>query len=303
MCSASPPGPHRRCVLPLRHALSEFVEKGRQFGVQKYVAVGTAALRRANNSQELLDLVQQFLGLRVSILEREEEAYLSLLSVFVHFSEQLREQQPILLIDQGGGSTELSCGQLRNDRYDFLGLSSLDLGSIFLKNHFLEDEERSVREAYLETLGIIQDKVGEAPRFKSKAGRSPIRAFGMGSAITNVTRMRGNRQQHGYSMSDRWLQRILDARQELYSSDEGSIVSLLEDHDDAERKEQLERDMLMLYGLPVYQQLLRHYNLSEITVCGYGLRYGVFFYFAFPRVVQRHIAMHFSSADEVRPLP
>ena len=40
--------------------------------------------------------------------------------------------------------------------------------------------------------------------------------------------------------------------------------------------QELKDSVLLVYGLPVYQEVLRRFGLDKLRVCGYGLRYGVF---------------------------
>lgn len=281
--------------------LKEFLEEGERFGVQEYVAVGTAALRRANNRLQLMDLLEDILGLKVTVLQKEEEAYLSLLSAFCHFQNEIEKNQPILLIDQGGGSTEISCGELRDDRFHFWGLSSLDLGSVLLKNMFLSDPKQRVGDSYRATMAHIQKVVELHVSFPELEGRIPSQAFGMGSAITNITGVRGNRRQHGRVVTAERMQFLINTRIDLYEKSQIAIDTLLHSASSHDRMDDLERDLLMLYGLPVYQSLLDMYSLDRITVCGYGLRYGVFLNLALPGVAERQIDLTRTHQDDILP--
>ncbi len=124
--------------------LRGFLREAEPFDVEQYVLVGTAVFRKARNQARLLDLIKDVLGIQMTILEEEEEAYLSLLSAFFHFQHEIEKCQPVLLIDQGGGSTEVSCGELNQERFHFWGLGSLELGSVLLKNLFLENPLESL---------------------------------------------------------------------------------------------------------------------------------------------------------------
>jgi exopolyphosphatase/guanosine-5'-triphosphate,3'-diphosphate pyrophosphatase len=279
--------------------MREFLQEGARYGVQEYVAVGTAALRKAENREQLLGLFSDVLGIKVTILQKEEEAYLSLLSAFCHFQNEIEKDRPILLIDQGGGSTEISCGELKDNRFHFWGLSSLDLGSVLLKNLFLSDDRREVGRSYRDTMAYIQRVVKQHVSFPELTERPPAQAFGMGSAITNITGVRGNRRQHGRVVTTERMQYLINTRIDLYEESQITIDALLESASSHDRMDDLERDLLMLYGLPVYQSLLDMYQLSRITVCGYGLRYGVFLYLALPGIAEREIPLQKTPLSEV----
>lgn len=280
--------------------LREFLLEGARFGVQKYVAVGTAALRRARNCNQLEELLQNSLGLHLSVLEEEEEAYLSLLSAFCHFQHEIQRGQPILLIDQGGGSTEISCGEMINNVFYFWGLGSLDLGSVLLKNIFLANNQRVVGDSYRETMRYIEQETKKHQLFSELARRNPVQAFGMGSAITNITGKRGNRRQHGCVITLERMQYLVDARVDLYEESQMTIEALIEGATAQDRQDDLERDLLVLYGLPVYQYLLQKYHLDRITVCGYGLRYGVFLYLTLSGLADRTISIPWTQVSDLR---
>lgn len=281
------------------NALREFILEGKRLRVKQYVAVGTAALRRARNQDQILEVIQDILGLKVTILEKEEEAFLSLLSACCHFQNDLQHDDTILLLDQGGGSTEISCGQMTSKGLKFFGLASLDLGTVLLKNLFLEDPTRLVGESYQRTMRYIEQEIRRHLRFPELEGHPPSRAFGMGSAITDITGVRGNRRQHGRVVTAERMQYLVDARINLYETSQMTVESLLHKADDVERLDEMERDLLVLYGLPVYQNLLKTYNLDRLTVCGYGLRYGVFLYLALPGITDKDIDLSLTNSIEI----
>ncbi len=278
--------------------IREFIsETGEEFGVQQYVGVATAALRRARNSEMVLDHLFQETGLKLQILEEEEEAYLSLLSVFCHFRSELMHERPIILIDQGGGSTEISCGRMSRDGYEFLGLESLELGTILLKNRFLSKRHRLINESYRETLDYIRDQLEQHKIFEGLEGQFPEHAFAMGSVITNLTGKKGNYKQNGSVITKERMSIALKNKVEFYqANDIKTIEDLLEEE---VSNEALSKELLMIYGLPVYVGLLEKYHLNRLTVCGYGLRYGVFWYLMLrdSPAIHRNIPLELVSRD------
>lgn len=261
-------------------ALKEFLKEGQRHDVELYVAVGTAALRRAKNAEEIAAWLREKTGLEITILREEEEAYLSLFSSFVHFQAELERGLPILLIDQGGGSTEISCGEMRGNDFHFWGFASLELGSVLLKQTFLSDPRARISDAYRKTMSHIEREINKHKLFSELRDRPPVRAFGMGSAITNITGVRGNSRQHGRVITGERMQFMVDSCIKHYENNHHSIETLQPESNTPERLDEFERDLLILYGLPVYQSILRLYHLDRLTVCGYGLRYGVFLYLA-----------------------
>ena len=99
-------------------------------GAEHIVAVGTSALRRATNAGGLLCAAQEILGSPVVVLSGADEARLIYKAVA---SQRRTSDDPSLVIDIGGGSTELIIG--RGEAVE--DLDSLALGCVSsLKQHF-----------------------------------------------------------------------------------------------------------------------------------------------------------------------
>ena len=71
------------------------------------VAITTAAMRIAENSEEILDEIRQKSGIKFSIIDGEEEARLTLMAVQNRLRAVNLSCDELLLVDIGGGSTEV----------------------------------------------------------------------------------------------------------------------------------------------------------------------------------------------------
>lgn len=85
--------------------LGSFIEAMASYGVSKYRAVATSAVREASNGKQFINLVEQRCQLKVEVINGEEEARLSYLGV----EKGLHLNHPPLVVDLGGGSTEFIC--------------------------------------------------------------------------------------------------------------------------------------------------------------------------------------------------
>ena len=113
--------------------LTQYLKQCQVWEVQKLFAVGTSALREAENSEVFLRLVKEKLNLSIEVISGEEEAQLSFLAV----AKDLREQEKsILVVDGGGGSTEFILG--RGDQIS--RWISLPLGSVRFTEEFLHSD-------------------------------------------------------------------------------------------------------------------------------------------------------------------
>jgi exopolyphosphatase/guanosine-5'-triphosphate,3'-diphosphate pyrophosphatase len=113
--------------------LSQYWERCRAMKVQKIFAVGTSALREAKNSAEFLRLVKEKLNLSIEVISGEEEARLSYLAVSKDLGEA---NEPILVVDVGGGSTEFILG--RGNQIN--QWTSLPLGSVRFTEQFIHSD-------------------------------------------------------------------------------------------------------------------------------------------------------------------
>ena len=85
-------------------SLKHFSDKARSFGAEEVVAIATSAVRDAANGDAFKTLVKHKTGVDIRIISGDEEAELGILGVM---SEEEDENKGILVVDIGGGSTEL----------------------------------------------------------------------------------------------------------------------------------------------------------------------------------------------------
>lgn len=78
------------------------------FDPKDAVCVTTAAMRKANNSKEVLEFLEKNSGAKFTIIDAEEEARLTLLAIKYALQREKLESKNFMVLDIGGGSTELS---------------------------------------------------------------------------------------------------------------------------------------------------------------------------------------------------
>ncbi|MGW8466172.1 Ppx/GppA phosphatase family protein [Pseudomonas sp. CLCA07] len=89
-------------------ALSRFGKKIRGFEAGRVRAVATSAVREADNAQLFLASAERHLGFRIDVISGHEEAQL----VYAGVTHSIPSPQSMrLVVDIGGGSTELILGQ------------------------------------------------------------------------------------------------------------------------------------------------------------------------------------------------
>lgn len=123
-------------------------------------AVGTNALRSAHNREAFIQPAEEILGCPIEVIAGREEARLVYLGV-AH--TQADDEDSRLVIDIGGGSTELIIGQ----RFEAKTMESLHMGCISFMRYFeggkitRENFQAAYRAAYLELLQIRGDYLGQ----------------------------------------------------------------------------------------------------------------------------------------------
>ncbi len=120
-------------------AMADFAAQLDELGVARRRVVATSAARDAANSAEFFDGVRARLGVEAEIIPGAEEARLSYLGAV---SALPAVAQPVLVIDIGGGSTELVLGRDGTVEHAV----SLDIGSVRVRERFLAADPPTVAE-------------------------------------------------------------------------------------------------------------------------------------------------------------
>jgi exopolyphosphatase / guanosine-5'-triphosphate,3'-diphosphate pyrophosphatase len=113
---------------PIAHtirAIAEFAAKTAELGAGKPRVVATSAVREARNQMELAAAISETCGLAVRVITGEEEARYAFIGVT---SDPELAREPLLLLDVGGGSTELILGQYTKTHF----AQSFQLGTVRL---------------------------------------------------------------------------------------------------------------------------------------------------------------------------
>ena len=118
-------------------AVEEYMDIVQQHDVAEIRFCATSATRDAENSEEFVDGIRERVGVTPDVIDGDEEARVS-------FSGATRDlpplPEPLLVIDIGGGSTELILG--RSDG-TIVAAQSLDIGSVRLNERHLADDPPS----------------------------------------------------------------------------------------------------------------------------------------------------------------
>lgn len=268
-------------VIPV---IQQMVRKAEDSDIEVIYSIATAAYRTASNRNEIIETIKNKCGLNVKILSKEEESIATITAFLFskpsHLLEKFSSANNILMIDQGGGSTEIT---LYDKNANLKGNYSLNLGTTVMKTIlFREATEHTTLDSSLKNATtLIQNRLYTFLKSKNsdflKNNRIDI-TLSVGTAITNATNKRGNKRQHGTVLK---LDKIKDTMSRI---DENLklkyyyISDLLNDLEaNNKSKDTLDNLIVMRVGLVMFVEIMENFNISELIVSGTGLWYGVYF--------------------------
>ena len=155
--------------------LLRYRDLAHESGAESVTFLGTEPLRRAANAADVAEAVFQETGLTLRILDEHEEGELTFLGV----TRGLEVVYPLLVVDIGGGSTEV----ILFDPASGLQVFSLPTGSARLSREVVEHDPPTKHEV-ARLRSAATDLMSMLP-----AG-APARAIFVGGTATNLVRLR-----------------------------------------------------------------------------------------------------------------
>jgi exopolyphosphatase/guanosine-5'-triphosphate,3'-diphosphate pyrophosphatase len=164
-----------RCLSVLR----EYRQVMDRFAVTKGRLAATSAARDASNGEEFLRAAGEVSGIQPELLVGAEEGRLSMAGAL---SDLDHGKGPFLVLDIGGGSTELVAGSGPDDPE--LSVVSLQVGCVRITERFLHSDpptptELSDAEAMID--GLLERAIADHPRFLAAE-----RLVGLAGTVTTL---------------------------------------------------------------------------------------------------------------------
>jgi exopolyphosphatase / guanosine-5'-triphosphate,3'-diphosphate pyrophosphatase len=234
----------RRRLLPLpitrvRNALTRFRRRIEELGTERTLAVGTSAVRDAENGEAFLGEIEWSYGFETRLLSGEDEARLTFLGATLG-----RDDTGVLVVDLGGGSTELVTADE--------GIST-DLGSVRLTERFGED------------VGAIAGFIrGHLPEATSE------RAIGVGGTITQLAALDLELEEYdperveGHRLSLAAVERLRDGLAAMRVEERAALPAF-----------EPGRAPFIVTGATIVTEVLRGYGLDELEVSEHDLLHAV----------------------------
>ncbi len=242
-------------------------------GIERIIAVATAAVRRAKNQRSFLDEVSATCGIKLRVLSAEEEA----LYVYRGVVNTMDVMKGIIF-EIGGGSTKI----VHYNRRNLLNYETLPFGAITLTELFggegVSSEEcaKKIEEFFTEQLKKIEWLKDVDPE---------TQLIGVGGSFRNLCRMTKIMKKyplktiHNYVITDNDFNHVYDLLKGLALDRKKKIKGLSSDRAD-----------ILPSALAAISAFKKYMNLGNIVVSGSGLRTGIMFNYATPITVDKPIS-------------
>jgi exopolyphosphatase/guanosine-5'-triphosphate,3'-diphosphate pyrophosphatase len=239
----------RRKLLPLpiarvRNVLADYRRELEELGAERVLAIGTSAIRDAENGEAFLGEVEWSYGFATRLLSGSDEAQLTRRGV----ANGRELGDDTLVLDVGGGSTELIMARKR---------TSLDVGSVRLTERHLHSDPPTDEE--LEAAArAVRD---ELPSLE------PDGAIGVAGTITTLAALElggyDPQRVHGYRLSREGVGAQLDRLASLPLAKRRELAGL-----------EPERAPVIVAGAVIVREVLDRYGLSGLEVSERDILHG-----------------------------
>jgi exopolyphosphatase / guanosine-5'-triphosphate,3'-diphosphate pyrophosphatase len=242
-------------------ALRRYRDQCKDLGVDEIVAVGTSALRDAANSATVRDRIRAELGIDIRVISGAEEAAYAFLAAQRGLSLIGKE---ILVIDIGGGSTEL----IRGNENGVERALSIDLGSVRLTERFLHADPVS-RAEVAQMHQAIGRELAHLPEQELSKGAA-LTMVGIAATFTTLVAMQKKLARYSHSEVHGSVLTLEEVRRQLGRLQRKSI---------AERRRIIglepPRADVIFAGACLVERIMIHCGAVRVIVSDQGVRYGL----------------------------
>lgn len=186
--------------------LDEFLEEIEHRRPEKKIAILTSAVRDASNGSEFAQAVADRYGFEAHVLEGDQEAELTFLGATSERDPE--DQTPTLVVDVGGGSTELVVGAGREARFHV----STQAGVVRQTERHIEHDpptEKELDHLAQDVRAIVSDAVKPEVRGEVRHGIAVAGTATSLAAIAQRLDPYDPEKVHGYTVSKDEAERIL----------------------------------------------------------------------------------------------
>ncbi len=235
----------------------------------KIAAIGTEGLRRAKNARDFLEPAREILGGDVEVIDGEREAALTFRSVVESFPAEASGERPLVVIDIGGGSTEIIVAERGAVRLR----TSLQIGSVRLtERHVHSDPPRA------EEIAAVREEVaGALAPVSELAALARPRLVGVAGTVTSLAAMAQSlasydpARVHGFELTRAALDEEIARLGRATQAERERFAGL-----DPRRAD------VILAGALILQAIAERAGVAAILVSDRGIRWGLLYELANP---------------------
>jgi len=210
------------------------------YGPRDYMAIATAAMREAENSEDIVNTIKNESGLSLEIIDGQREAEII---YSTHVAEALDDKGNYLYVDVGGGSTELTL--ISNSA--IVDSHSFKLGTVrFLQEQIPKSEWQKMR-TWIKN---------HTPNYPS------IKGIGTGGNINKVLKM--SHKDDGEFLSYKGIKQVSDLVTSYNYQDRISKLNLRPDRAD-----------VIVPATRIFLKVLKWAEINELYVPSIGLSDGI----------------------------
>lgn len=230
-------------------AIKYFKKRAEEYGAEKIIIFGTSAIRDASNKDYFLEKAKNETGLDIMVLDGEEEAAVGMLGASYGF-----EGDNLLVIDVGGGSTELVLGLGDKIVYS----TSINAGAVrmtekYIKSNPIEEPdiinlEKCLEELFYEALNDL--KKSKIDKIVAIGGTATTAA-----AIFHKAKVYDWQQIHNTILTKSFLDEIFENLRSMSVKERYNVDGL-----------QKERADIIPAGIFIIKYILNNLNASQVVI-------------------------------------
>lgn len=224
---------------------------------EKVYCIGTSALRDSKNGDDFIQLAKNKADIDVEIISGKEESTLGFIGVAEGLTDRLKEEESILVLDIGGGSTEFILGNLKGIKFN----KSENIGAVRMTEKFLKADPIS-EEEFKSMIRFIEEQINDTIEFLKN--KKIDKVVGIGGTITSISAI--NQELETYSMEKihnssvdiEKVEKILQNLKKMTLNDKKNLKGL-----------QPKRADIITSGVKILQIIMKKIEIKNIIVSEY----------------------------------
>ena len=237
--------------------IKRFIRMMAQYRPTEINIVGTSALRDVKNPQLLSNRLEEETGKRIKVISGAEEAGLIYQGVSLNLADT-----DYLIIDIGGGSTELIWSETAGVKY-----KSLDMGALRMTERYLENPKLPLTQQELAVMQKgIRAELGVVPEVNGEK----MALVGTGGTVTTLAAIDLQMEAYDSKRIDRYcltrarIAEILSCLSRLSARERSGIPGL-----------QKGREEIIIAGTVILAEIMTTFGFKEMTISEQGILLGL----------------------------